>query len=147
MGIAEALAAISAAMQAIDLYATLAPRNEIIQTLQLERNPARFQAIASSIQQSLPPGTSSDRYQRLFSKAGEKVNQCVDKLMDAMDDNLLPRDREQIGEAARACVCREIAIIKDFMAGRLPADLRERWNEHNCEGTLAARSKKELEMA
>jgi len=132
MGIAEALAALQAAMQAIDLYHRFASKDEVIQTLNLPRDITPFRQAAAAIEARRPPGFAPKAYADLFDKAAQKADACARKMGNAMDDNLLPDDYERIGDAARRCVCREVKVVIDFMGGDIPDILRPYWESQKC---------------
>lgn len=140
-GIAETIALISASMQAIELYAKYGgTRGQVIQTLNLQYQPQNYRKIE---QQVLSLGSG---YDRLFEKAGEYVQRCIDKFTEAMDDDLLPQDREALGDAATACLCKQIKLLKDFMGMNIPKDLQEKWRTHNCDDYFKNRKAKTLGM-
>lgn len=130
MAVAEAIAAISAALQAIDLYAKYGgSRDQVIQTLNLEYRPTEYQQVETRVL-AIDPA-----YEQLFNTAKGRVEKCISSFKKALDsDDHLPDEREKFGTAARSCVCREIKLLKDFMAGDLPPELEKIWQKHKCGG-------------
>ena len=128
IGIAESIAFIQAAMQAIDLYARYGgDRQQFIQTLNLEYHPQKYVEIEEKVV-ALGPS-----YTGVFSATRTRVQECMDNLQDGILDNLLPNERARLGDAAKSCVCRQIKILKDFMGERIPPELRKVWQEHDCD--------------
>lgn len=140
MGIAEALAAISAAMQAIDLYSKFGgSSDQVIQSLNLEYRPERYAGAETRIlvTPTVDPSTGvvynlTGQYVAIFAATKGRVDGCMRSFIRAINDDLLPDEREKLGKAARACVCREIGIIRDFMRGALPPELAEIAKTHGC---------------
>jgi hypothetical protein len=125
--IAEAIAAISASMQAFDLWVKYGgPPESVIQTLDLQYEPSAFRKVEARVQ-SLDP-----TYERLFARTKSRVDECVQNLTDAISMNLLPQQRQQLGNAARSCVCEEIRILRDFMGEHIPEELSKIWESHGC---------------
>ena len=128
MFIAEGLAAINAALKAIELWERMGPTSGGIQTLNLNYHPAEFTNLAAQV----VTGLDGD-YEELFKGTAERVRRCVRNLQEATgDETFLPNERRKFGKAARMCVCREIAIIEDFMVGDLPEELKKWWLKHKC---------------
>lgn len=129
--IAEGLAAINAGLKAIELWGKFGPvTSEGIQTLNLVYDPSDFRDLAAKIETSLDA-----EYEELFRGTKDRVGKCIKSLAEATgadDDVYLPEQRRKFGRAARGCVCREISILDDFMAGELPDELNAIWLKNKC---------------
>jgi hypothetical protein len=127
-GIAEAIATISAAMQAIDLYSKHGgTRAQVIQTLNLEYHPDRYEHIERQV---LDLG---GEYARMFSAVNDKVADCIRGFTEAITDDQLPYERGKLGNSARACVCKQIKLVRDFMGPAIPDELARAWDRHKCD--------------
>jgi hypothetical protein len=129
-GLAEGLAVISAGLKAIELWEKYGPVSGGTQTLDLTFDPAEFAPLAATIETNI-----ADEYRDLFKSTGERVRECIRllKLAQAAGDDLyLPDQRRKFGRAARMCVCREIGIIEEFLAGDIPEELNDLWKKHKC---------------
>jgi hypothetical protein len=125
--IAEAIALISAGMQAFDLYAKYGgPRESVIQTLNLQYQPEAFRPVEARVQALSPT------YEKLFATTRGRVENCINNFIEAIGQNLLPQQRQQLGNSARSCVCEEIKILRDFMREDIPDELRKIWEQHEC---------------
>jgi len=130
-GIAEAIATISAAMQAIDLYAKFGgSQSQIIQTLNLEYQPSRYVDVEQKV---LSLGASAPRYTDLFKTADRRVQECIEGFTAAIGEDQLPMERERLAASAKACVCRQIKLLKDFMGEYIPEELKDIWRVHECD--------------
>ena len=80
-GIAETIAFISAAMQAIDFYAKHGgSREQVIQTLNLEYRPTQYQHVEKEV---LNLGRE---FSDLFAAVGESVRKCFEDFKEAIRD-------------------------------------------------------------
>lgn len=126
--LADVISTIKAGFEAIDVWQRYGSAKDAIQTLDLEYNPSEFIETAKKLAPSIDP-----EYDQVFSDARGRVKHCLDQFRAAIIDNQqLPGDREKFGKAARSCVCRELALILDFMAGELPEELKTIWERHKC---------------
>lgn len=129
--IAEGLAAINAGLKAIELWEKFGSiTTDGIQTLNLVYDPSDFRELAAKIETSLDA-----EYEELFNGTKDRVGNCIKSLKEAAgadDDIYLPEQRRRFGRAARNCICREISILDDFMAGELPGELKAIWLKHKC---------------
>src|SRR5262245_40076805 len=108
--VAEVLATISAGMQAIDFYAKWGgSRSQVIQTLNLKYDPARFHKIEREVVSQGPT------YEGVFRATQSRVQGCIDSFRDAVSDDQLPSERQKLGNSAKKCLCSEIRLLKDFM--------------------------------
>jgi hypothetical protein len=126
---AEGLAAISAGLKAIELWEKIGPSSDPLQTLEINYNPAEFAQAEATLDPNL-----ADLYEGVFKGTKERVANCIRMMTDPSKagDDLLPAEREKLGRQGRVCVCREIAIIEDFLAGEIPDELKELWARHKC---------------
>jgi hypothetical protein len=126
--LAEVMATIKAGFEAVEVWQKYGPSTDAIQTLNLSYNPTEFVQTAIEVAPSIDP-----YYDGLFADALTRIRGCIDQLRHAInDDDELPGNREKFGKAARKCICREISIIMDFLAGKLPEQLDRYWQAHKC---------------
>jgi len=90
-GIAEAIATISAAMQAIDLYAKYGgTRAQVIQTLNPEYRPQKYERIEESVLARIPPSLTRESYAALFNATEGRVKACINGFTAAINENVVP---------------------------------------------------------
>jgi hypothetical protein len=134
MALAEALAAISATMQAFDLWAKYGgPKASVIQTLNLEYQPQRFHAVERELRASNP--SLADFFDKFSDAIVREVTQCRDQVIESIPDEDLPEQvRDRIARAGRACACKALKRFRDFAPGEsLPQDLAKLWHSFRCQ--------------
>lgn len=128
-GIAEAIATISATMQAVDFYEKYGgTKQEFIQTLDINYRPERFEQVERQIVASF-----GDMYVQIFAAVGETVKNCGERFKEHYRDPGRELEREHLGKALRGCVCRNIKILKDALGEQIPDYLKDDWRNFRCD--------------
>ena len=130
MALAESIAAISAILQAADMYAKYGSSSgSSLTTLHLESPTPPIQPRAAAIAFSLP-----SEYEELFKAVEESALDCARSFTQAIKSkDLLPEERQRLGMQLRKCVCREIRILRDAMQTQFPQSLTDLWDVHRCD--------------
>ena len=136
MAIAETLAALSAAMQAVDFWEKHGgPRKSVLTTLNLRYQPEldKFREVEKTLRIDEP--SNHKFWSDVFEGIDAEIEKCKGQFLDSIkDDDLMPQEREKLSRSWRACVCKNLWLIKDAAGGkRLPPHLDELWREFRCE--------------
>lgn len=136
MAIAETLAALSAAMQAVDFWQKYGgPRQSVITQLNIGYQPERYAHVEREIAATQPQHLRF--WQDLFDTIGGEVEKCKNRFVSAIKDDTdlppTPAERDALIQQMKSCICRSLRLLKDSASGKpLPSELQEFWDSYEC---------------
>lgn len=128
-GAIEVLAAVQAALQAVQLWVSVRDSARSARTLQEVYERERRRSEVASQAQALSASVPADVLQVLT----DRLYDCWTMYKGVLEGGYLPSEIDAATEDVKKCICRELRRIRS-LGGGLPAGILQSWWNQYCEG-------------